>query len=222
MNVAIKSKMELQRKQAKEMQDGIFAVGDAITTVLNVMAENQEEYSAFAKIAALFQIATESAKAIATAVTGATAAAAETGPAAPYVIAGYIASMVATVISGIAQAYRVIESKPQPNAPSFATGGRITGPGTGTSDSILANVSNGESVITAAATNMFAPLLSGINQMGGGVPIHVQGVVAQLEGEEMLARAFRKGLEGMPNPVVSVEEIQRVTKRVEVLENLRS
>ena len=222
VNGAIKSNMDLQKKQMQQMQDGIFSVGDAITTVLNVMAENQEEYSAFAKIAALFQIATESAKAIATAVTGATAAAAETGPAAPYVVAGYIASMVATVISGIAQAYSVIESKPTPSAPSFATGGRIAGPGTGTSDSILANVSNGESIMTAAATNMFAPLLSGINQMGGGVPIHVQGVVAQLEGEEMLARAFRKGLEGMPSPVVSVEEIQRVAKRVEVLENLRS
>ena len=221
VNDAIKSNMDLQKKQMQQMQDGIFSVGDAITTVLNVMAENQEEYSAFAKIAALFQIATESAKAIATAVTGATAAAAETGPAAPYVVAGYIASMVATVISGIAQAYSVIESKPTPSAPSFATGGRITGPGTGTSDSILANVSNGESVMTAAATNMFAPLLSGINQMGGGVPIHIQGVVAQIEGEEMLARAFRKGLEGMPNPVVSVEEIQRVTDRVKVLEKLR-
>ena len=221
VNDAIKSNMDLQKKQMQQMQDGIFSVGDAITTVLNVMAENQEEYSAFAKIAALFQIATESAKAIATAVTGATAAAAETGPAAPYVVAGYIASMVATVISGIAQAYNVIESKPTPSAPSFATGGLITGPGTGTSDSILANVSNGESVMTAAATNMFAPLLSGINQMGGGVPIHIQGVVAQLEGEEMLARAFRKGLEGMPNPVVSVEEIQRVTDRVKVLEKLR-
>lgn len=222
VNDAIKSNMDLQKKQMQQMQDGIFSVGDAITTVLNVMAENQEEYSAFAKIAALFQIATESAKAIAAAVTGATAAAAETGPAAPYVVAGYIASMVATVISGIAQAYAVIESKPTPSAPSFATGGRITGPGTGTSDSILANVSNGESVMTAAATNMFAPLLSGINQMGGGVPIHIQGVVAQLEGEEMLARAFRKGLEGMPNPIVSVEEIQRVTDRVKVLENLRA
>ena len=221
VNDAIKSNMDLQKKQMQQMQDGIFSVGDAITTVLNVMAENQEEYSAFAKIAALFQIATESAKAIAAAVTGATEAAAETGPAAPYVVAGYIASMVATVISGIAQAYSVIESKPTPSAPSFATGGRITGPGTGTSDSILANVSNGESVMTAAATNMFAPLLSGINQMGGGVPIHIQGVVAQIEGEEMLARAFRKGLEGMPNPVVSVEEIQRVTDRVKVLEKLR-
>ena len=33
---------------------------------------------------------------------------------------------------------------------SYATGGQITGPGTGTSDSILARVSNGEHVLTAA------------------------------------------------------------------------
>ena len=33
----------------------------------------------------------------------------------------------------------------------FATGGKVTGPGTGTSDSILANLSNGEYVIRAAA-----------------------------------------------------------------------
>jgi hypothetical protein len=186
------------------------------------MADNQEEYSAFAKIAALFQIAIESAKAIATAVDGATEAAAETGPAAPYVVAVYIASMVATVIAGIAQAYSVIESKPAPNAPSFATGGSIKGPGTGTSDSILANVSNGESILTAKATNMFAPLLSSLNQLGGGVPITVMGTAAGYEGEEMLARAFRKGAESLPNPVVSVEEINRVSNRVEVLEGLRS
>ena len=206
----------------EEMRSGLFAVGDAVSDVLNVMADNQEEYSAFAKIAALFQIAVESAKSIAVAVTGATAAAAETGPAAPYVLAGYIASMVATVISGIAQAYTVIQGKPEPNAPSFATGGRITGPGTGTSDSIAANVSNGESILTAKATNMFAPLLSSLNQMGGGVPITVMGTAAGYEGEEMLARAFRKGAESLPNPVVSIEEINRVSNRVEVLEALRS
>lgn len=222
VNAAIKANIDLQKKQMEEMRSGLFAVGDAVSDVLNIMAENQEEYSAFAKIAALFQIAVESAKSIAVAVTGATAAAAETGPAAPYVLAGYIASMVATVISGIAQAYTVIQGKPEPNAPSFATGGRITGPGTGTSDSIAANVSNGESILTAKATNMFAPLLSSLNQMGGGVPITVMGTAASYEGEEMLARAFRKGAESLPNPVVSVEEINRVSNRVEVLEALRS
>jgi lambda family phage tail tape measure protein len=36
-----------------------------------------------------------------------------------------------------------------------AEGGRITGPGTGTSDSILARLSNGENVMTAKATNYY-------------------------------------------------------------------
>jgi hypothetical protein len=48
-------------------------------------------------------------------------------------------------------------------------GAYLTGPGTGTSDSINAMLSNGESVINARSTQMFAPILSAINQMGGGV-----------------------------------------------------
>ncbi|AOY98774.1 hypothetical protein BKK81_05375 [Cupriavidus sp. USMAHM13] len=44
-----------------------------------------------------------------------------------------------------------------------ATGGHITGPGTGTSDSIPAMLSNGEFVINAAATSKYRPLLESIN-----------------------------------------------------------
>jgi uncharacterized membrane protein YfcA len=51
----------------------------------------------------------------------------------------------------------------------FATGGLVQGMGTSTSDSIMANLSNGESVINAKSTAMFGNLLSNINQMGGGV-----------------------------------------------------
>jgi hypothetical protein len=51
----------------------------------------------------------------------------------------------------------------------FATGGLVTGMGTSTSDSIMANLSNGESVINAKSTAMFGNLLSNINQAGGGV-----------------------------------------------------
>jgi hypothetical protein len=50
----------------------------------------------------------------------------------------------------------------------LAKGGYVSGPGSGTSDSIPAMLSNGESVINAASTAMFAPLLSTINQIGGG------------------------------------------------------
>ena len=42
------------------------------------------------------------------------------------------------------------------------------GAGTGTSDSIPANLSNGESVINARSTAAFAPLLSAMNEAGGG------------------------------------------------------
>jgi len=48
-------------------------------------------------------------------------------------------------------------------------GGMITGPGTGTSDSIPALLSNGESIINARSTQMFGSLLSDINAAGGGV-----------------------------------------------------
>lgn len=57
--------------------------------------------------------------------------------------------------------------KPAPS--KFATGGLVTGMGTSTSDSIIANLSNGESVINAKSTAMFGNLLSNINQAGGGV-----------------------------------------------------
>jgi hypothetical protein len=44
-----------------------------------------------------------------------------------------------------------------------ATGGYISGPGTGRSDSIPAMLSNGEFVVNAAATSKFKPLLRAIN-----------------------------------------------------------
>jgi lambda family phage tail tape measure protein len=47
-----------------------------------------------------------------------------------------------------------------------ADGGRITGPGTGTSDSILARLSNGENVITEKATNYYGQaFMDNVNNM---------------------------------------------------------
>ena len=51
----------------------------------------------------------------------------------------------------------------------MATGGMVGGYGSGTSDSVDARLSKGESVINAKSTRMFKPLLSSINQAGGGV-----------------------------------------------------
>jgi hypothetical protein len=53
--------------------------------------------------------------------------------------------------------------------PKFARGGMVGGFGTGTSDSVSAKLSKGETVINARSTRMFKPLLSAINEAGGGV-----------------------------------------------------
>lgn len=50
----------------------------------------------------------------------------------------------------------------------MADGGIVRGPGGPKSDSVPTNLSNGEAVMTSGAVTMFAPLLSMMNQMGGG------------------------------------------------------
>ncbi|WP_062381977.1 tape measure protein [Pseudomonas abietaniphila] len=58
--------------------------------------------------------------------------------------------------------------------PGYATGGLISGPGNGESDSIVARLSNGEYIMTAAATKMFGTGL--LDQMNAGrIPAFAAG-----------------------------------------------
>lgn len=101
----------------------------------------------------------------------------------------------------------------------FSVGGYVQGSGTGTSDSIPARLSNGESVMTAKATSMFSPILSAFNQLGGGAPIVANSQGSQI-GMDMLAAAVARGYAMAPQPVVSVEEINRTQRRVQTIENI--
>ena len=101
----------------------------------------------------------------------------------------------------------------------FSTGGYVQGSGTGTSDSVPARLSNGESVMTAKATSMFSPILSAFNQLGGGVPIVANNGGSNI-GMDMLAAAVARGYQMAPQPVVSVEEINRTQRRVQTIENI--
>jgi hypothetical protein len=79
------------------------------------------------------------------------------------------AALIAAVIAGgLVQQASILS---QEYIPAYAKGGLVTGPGTGTSDSINAKLSNGEVVINAKSASAFAPLLDAINQAGGGVAI---------------------------------------------------
>lgn len=101
----------------------------------------------------------------------------------------------------------------------FAVGGLVQGSGSGTSDSVPAMLSNGESVMTAKATSMFSPILSAFNQLGGGVPIVVNNSGSNI-GMDMLAAAIAKGYQMAPRPVVSVQDIHTTENRIKVIEGL--
>ena len=101
----------------------------------------------------------------------------------------------------------------------YATGGKVHGPGTGTSDSIPTMLSNGEFVMTAAATKMFEPLLTAMNGIGRGVPMQVVGATDRIETADMLTNSFETAASEI-KPVVSVVEITDTQKRVEIIENL--
>lgn len=75
---------------------------------------------------------------------------------------GLIPSALAVVQTGIQVATINAQEPPQ-----YAQGGLIQGPGNGTSDSILARVSNGETIINAKSSRQFGPLLSEINAFQG-------------------------------------------------------
>jgi hypothetical protein len=86
--------------------------------------------------------------------------------------------------------------------------------------------------MTAKATKMFAPQLSAMNVAGGGNPLkfangglvgNIQsgGVgtnssIASIVNQNSISDGLMKSLKNLPNPIVSVEDISRVSNRVEV------
>ena len=191
---------------------------NSVKSGIDALAQHSKAFAIMSKAIALAEIAINTGKALSAGIAQAAAA----GPFPANLIA--IATTVGTVLSNVASAIATVKSAKfakggRVDTRQYASGGDVRGAGTGTSDSIHAMLSNGESVMTAAATSMYAPVLSAMNQSAGGNPITGGG---SAQGEDMLARAVARGLMAMPNPVVSVEEINTTARRVQVLESLAS
>jgi len=105
---------------------------------------------------------------------------------------------------------------------SDGKGSMVRGKGTSKSDSINARLSNGESVINARSTSMFAPLLSAINEAGGGRALSpgfamASGGIAQggfvtridqgIQSTNDTINLVLQAVNAMPRPVVGVEQI---------------
>lgn len=195
---------EVQIEKAKA--EGIAKVFGGLSAVAAAFGEENKALAQASKILALGEIAVNTGVALAEGIKQAQSV--------PFPAnIGAIATTVATILANIATAIKTVKSA------KFARGGAVYGAGTATSDSIPAQLSNGESVVTSSATSMFSPILSAFNQLGGGAPIVVDSPQQQL-GEDMLAAAVARGMQQAPRPVVTVEEINRVQNQVEVIEKL--
>lgn len=188
--------------------NAIASITGSLAEALGAFGESNKELVILQRTLAVAEVLIAQAVAIANAVKKAT-----TDPTnfSVWQMIASIGTSVAAVTGAIASAFSALDDA------KFARGGYISGAGTSTSDSIPVRVSNGESVMNANTTAMFSGLLSSLNQLGGGVPIQAQKTASSVRGEDMLARAVAKGVAMLPAPVVSVQDINRGQRQVEVM-----
>ena len=193
--------------EEKKMQ-AVAAIMGGLGGLLEELSEENKEFAVAAKVLAIAEIMIQQGVAVANAIRTATQSSATW---VDMLVA--IAASVTAVTTTMTTAIKSVKSA------KFSTGGYVSGPGTATSDSIPAQLSNGESVNAALPTSMFAPIYSALNQLGGGAPIVAAQSSNQIAGEDMLARAFAKGVSQL-DMRVGVDEITRISNRVKVVESL--
>lgn len=135
-------------------------------------------------------------------------------------IAGAVAA-IATITTIITQIKSLNSSAEEERSKyRYASGGLVTGPGTGTSDSIPAMLSNGEAVMTAQAVNDWGAMLSAMNVASGGNAIQVSNLPQRNDGMRGMKAMIREAMLEMPAPIVSVVDINKGQKRVKVQNSL--
>lgn len=221
---------ENKKKQDEDIRnaqiDGFKKTASAASTTFGALSSMLKEYGKeneaaqkAAKAFGVMQIIADqaisianTAKAITDAVAGATTAAASTGPAAPFVLAGYIAGMVgavvsaiASVASSIAQAKQLIEGA---DAGNYATGG-VVGGSSYSGDRLIAHVNSGEGIYTGTQANNLLQEIAN-NPARGGFDI------------EAYAQATAAAVAAQPAPVVVYSEMQEFGQKVATYNEIAS
>lgn len=131
-------------------------------------------------------------------------------------IAGAVAA-ISTITTIISQIKSLNSTAAEEGAKyNYARGGLVTGPGTGTSDSIPARLSNGEAVMTARAVVDWGPVLSMMNVSSGGNAIPTRHLPEKSSGMRQMEHMFERVMRRLPNPVVTVRDINNGQRRVKV------
>lgn len=195
---------EIKNEEAKKK--AFKSIGASMISMIDTLGESNAAFAKMSKIITLAQIAIDTGKALSAGIASASVLPYPSNLAA-------IATVVATVLANVATAISTVKSA------KFAEGGKVVGPGTGTSDSINAQLSNGEYVMTAKATKMFEPMLAAMNAIGSGVPIASSRNFSVVQNTQDMTDSFTEAVQTI-RPVVSVEEITDTQNRVETIQNI--
>ena len=121
------STVELEKKRAEELKEIDKELLQAkenfvseVSNMLGALSSSAAEGSRTQKAFAVAQLTIDTAKSISSVISGATAAAAAGGPAAPFLIGGYIASGIATVTKAMSTAKKLLAAPLPSVAPPSA------------------------------------------------------------------------------------------------------
>jgi len=146
-NKIAKDKAELKNSEAVAKAKKALAIG-SLSTIQDVFGKESKAGKAAAIAQASINTYQAASKALAT-----------------FGVPAGIPFAALAVIAGLKQVQNITNTQ----EPQFARGGMVGGFGTGTSDSVSAKLSKGETVINAKSSRMFKPMLSAMNEAGGGV-----------------------------------------------------
>jgi hypothetical protein len=164
------------------MTSAASAFSSAFGDIISAIGDESSDLADFTKALAIFDVAMKQGQAIAAAIAGATAAAAATGAGAPFVLAGYIASMIGSVVAGFAQVGSLLAAEPPryfEGTASVELGGNKPG-----RDTVPALLNQGEAVIPTDDNRAYPGLAEA--WIGGDLDryIHKNWVAPQLREKE--------------------------------------
>lgn len=203
-----------QRQAIKMQQDELTAASSLVGSLRGLFGALGDDLEAFAiaeQALAVVQIIIDAQKATLAALAQSFSLGPIAGPIWFTTQKGIIAAQAA-----IATATTLAQSIPS----FFSEGGLVTGPGSGTSDSIPAMLSNGEAVMTAQAVNDWGAMLSAMNVASGGNAIQASNLPQRNDGMRGMKAMIREAMLEMPAPIVSVVDINKGQKRVKVQNSL--
>jgi uncharacterized membrane protein len=119
---------------------------------------------------------------------------------------------LANVATVAAIGFKAVKNITATKMPKAARGAMIEGLPHAQGGTII-EAERGEAIINANSVSRFKPLLSAINQSGGGVSFGATGSTQnELINYDAMARAFGNAISAMPAPQVAVTEINEVSK----------